>query len=469
MLFTLTTTHQPATDLGYLLHKHPQKVQSVDIAVGKAHIFYPEVSQERCTAALLLDMDAVTMVRSGKFMAGDNFALEHYVNDRPYVASSFLSVAIATAYSSALNGTCKDRPELVDQPLPFEATLAVVPAKGGESLIRRLFEPLGYSLKLTNPPLDETVPEWGQSRYFVLTLQNTVRLQDLLSHLYVLIPVLDNDKHYFVTKQEVEKLLAKGKDWLPGHPEKDLITRRYLKNLGHLTKKAFEVLMQEELSDNDTDEDDTEPLPEPIREKRQTLHQQRLDITFEKLRESGSKTVVDLGCGEGKLLRLLLKEQQFEQILGMDISHRSLEIAAQKLRLDQLPPSQRQRLSLIQGSLTYRDKRLAGFDAAALVEVIEHLEPNRLEALEQTIFGFARPKMLVVTTPNAEYNQRYETLAAGKFRHDDHRFEWTRAEFEDWANRMATGFGYTPAFFTIGEVDAEVGSSSQGVVFTRIR
>jgi len=466
MLLTISTTHQPATDLGYLLYKHPQKLQSVDIAVGKAHIFYPEASEERCTVALLLDIDPVKLVRGGRFPGGDHFVLQHYVNDRPYVASSFMSVALAAAFSTAMNGTCRDKPELPDVRLPLEATLAVVQAKGGEGLIHRLFEPLGYSITLENYPLDATFPEWGDSKYYLLKLQNHLRLQDLLTHLYVLMPVLDNDKHYFVDQREVEKLMAKGKDWLPAHPERELITRRYLKNLSHLTRQAFEILMGDDPTE-DEEEIETHPLIDQIRQKRMSLHTQRLQTVFEKIVSSGSKKVLDLGCGEGKLLQLLLKEPQFEQILGMDVSHRSIAIAADKLMLNRLSTHQQQRISLIQGSLTYKDKRLSGFDAAALVEVIEHLDLNRLQALEQTVFGFARPKMVILTTPNIEYNQKYETLAAGSFRHGDHRFEWTRQEFCDWTDRVATEFGYTSELFMVGEVDEEVGASSQGVVFYR--
>ncbi|MCU0354634.1 MAG: 3' terminal RNA ribose 2'-O-methyltransferase Hen1, partial [Cytophagales bacterium] len=272
MLFTLTTTHRPATDLGYLLYKHPQKLQSVDLAAGKAHIFYPEATEDRCTVALLLDIDPVGLVRGGKFAAGDNFALEQYVNDRPYAASSFLSTAIAAAFGTAMNGTCRDKPELPETPLPFEATLTSVPARGGESLIRRLFEPLGYAIELTHHPLNTTFPDWGMSRYFTLTLRHRLRLRELLSHLYVLVPVLADDKHYFVSRHEVEKLLDKGQDWLPAHLEKELITKRYLKNLGHLTRQAFDVLMREE-PNTELDEDDETAAPEPtsVREKRISL------------------------------------------------------------------------------------------------------------------------------------------------------------------------------------------------------
>ncbi|MCU0393303.1 MAG: 3' terminal RNA ribose 2'-O-methyltransferase Hen1, partial [Thermoflexibacter sp.] len=304
MLLTITTTHQPATDLGYLFYKHPAKVQSVELSAGVAHIFYPEATQERCTIALLIDIDPIGLVRSNKFPAGEGFVLEHYVNDRPYTASSFMSNAISKAFGTAMNGTCRDKPELVNEKLPLEAVISVVSARGGESLIRRLFAPLGYEIELENYLLDDKIPTWGQSRYFTLKLKHQIRLQDLLSHLYILIPVLDNDKHYFVDKHEVEKLLEKGREWLTQHPEKELITRRYLKHIGHLTKQAFEILMKDELAEieQDTEEDLQTEEQIAIKVRKQSLHEQRLQKALEKLVQSGAKRVLDLGCGEGKLL-----------------------------------------------------------------------------------------------------------------------------------------------------------------------
>src|SRR5437762_3481619 len=344
MLLTITTTHRPATDLGFLLHKNPARAQSFDLSFGRVHVFYPEASPERCTAALLLDVDSVGLVRGKHGPEGEGGLLQQYVNDRPYVASSFLSVAIARVFGSALKGESKERPDLVAAAIPLEARIAVLSCRGGEGFLRRLFEPLGYTVVAEPQPLDAKFPDWGQSRYFRVTLSATKRLSELLGHLYVLVPVLDDEKHYWVTQDDVEKLL------------------RY---------------------------------------------------------------------GEGNLLRLLLADRQFEEIVGMDVSWRALEIATERLKLDRLAPAQRERVRLIHGSLMYRDTRLAGYDAAAVVEVIEHLDPPRLAAFERVLFEFARPATVVVTTPNAEYNVRWETLPAGRFRHRDHRFEWTREQFQD--------------------------------------
>lgn len=464
MLLTLTTTHSPATDLGYLLHKHPDRLQSFELSFGKAHVFYPEASPERCTAALLLDVDPVGLVRKRR---GQGEALEQYVNDRPYVASSFLSVAIAQVFGTALAGRSKDKPELVETALPLTAKLAVLPCRSGEEFLQRLFEPLGYIVTAQCHLLDEKFPDWGESPYFTVELQGTVRLQDLLSHLYVLIPVLDDEKHYWVGDEEVDKLLRHGEGWLVTHPEQQLIAKRYLKRQGRLVRTALAQLVEEDNPDPDSAQEKHQ-LAEAAIEERISLNQQRLGAVVAALKQSGAKRVVDLGCGEGRLLKVLLQDKTFEKIVGVDVSYRILEIAQERLHLDRLPPMQQERIKLIQGSLTYRDKRLSGYDAATIVEVIEHLDPPRLASLERVLFEFARPDTVVMTTPNVEYNVKFENLTAGKLRHKDHRFEWTREEFQVWANRVAERFGYSVRFLPVGAEDAVVGAPTQMGVFTRI-
>jgi 3' terminal RNA ribose 2'-O-methyltransferase Hen1 len=463
MLLTITTTHSPATNLGYLLHKHPARCQSFELSFGRASVFYPEATPERCTAALLLDVDPVGLVRKRR---GEGEALEQYVNDRPYVASSFLSVAIAQVYGSALSGRCKDFPDLVETAIPLTAKLAVVPCKSGEAFLRRLFEPLGYTVTVQHHPLDAHFPDWGESVYFTVELQATVRLQDLLSHLYVLIPVLDDEKHYWVGEEEVDKLLRHGEGWLATHPEQKLIAKRYLKRQGRLVRTALAKLVEEDNPDPDSAEEKHQ-LEEAAVEERISLNQQRLAAVVAALKQSGAKRVLDLGCGEGRLLKELLEDQTFEEVVGMDVSHRALEIATERLHLDRLPSKQRDRIKLLQGSVYYRDKRLSGYDAATVVEVIEHLDPPRLAGCDRVLFEFARPQTIVVTTPNVEYNVKFENLPAGKFRHKDHRFEWTREEFQEWANRVAKRCGYSVIFLPVGIEDLLVGAPTQMGVFRR--
>jgi 3' terminal RNA ribose 2'-O-methyltransferase Hen1 len=459
MILSITTTHVPATDLGYLLAKNPARAHTFELSFGQAHVVYPEASGERCTAALLLDVDPVALVRG----RGESPGLhDQYVNDRPYVASSFLSVAIADVFGSAINGRSRERPDLAATPIPLEATIAALPARGGPDVIRQLFAPLGYQIEIVEHQLDSQFPAWGMSRIVSLTLRGTLRLADLLTHLYVLIPVLDATKHYYFGEDEIEKLLRRGEGWLAAHPQRELIAGRYLKRRP-LVRAALDRLIDDQVPPEIDDDVPTKPIEEP----RASLHDQRLAAVVEQLRACGARSVLDLGCGEGRLLRLLMAERQFERILGMDVAYRSLENAQERLRLDRIPPTQAQRLTLIQGSLLYRDARLSGHDAAAVVEVIEHLDPPRLAAFERVLFECARPTTIVLTTPNAEYNVRFPTLAAGTFRHADHRFEWSRAEFRAWAERVAATHGYQVAIAPVGPADPEVGAPSQLATFSR--
>jgi len=467
MLLTLTTTHRPATDLGYLLRKNPARAQSFELSFGQAHVFYPEAGEGRCTAALLVEVDPVGLVRNRRGPAGEGGLLDRYVNDRPYAASSFLSVAIADVFGSALSGTeCKDRPGLSDALLELRVEISVLPCRGGEEFLRRLFEPLGYRVTATRLPLDPRFPEWGESAYHRVQLEATLPLHQLLSHLYVLMPVLDNEKHYWVGDDEVAKLLRHGEGWLAGHPEREAITRRYLKHQRSLVTDALAQLVDE--SDPHPDETaEQQAQEEAVVEQTLSLNEQRLGTVLAALKASGAQSVLDLGCGEGRLLRMLLKERQLTRIVGLDVAHRTLEMAAENLHYDRLPTLQKERIKLLHGSLMYCDERLAGFDAAAVVEVIEHLDPSRLAAFERVLFECARPGTVVITTPNREYNVKWESLPFGKFRHRDHRFEWTRAQFRDWANGIAKRFGYTVRFLPVGPEDAVVGSPTQMGVFER--
>jgi 3' terminal RNA ribose 2'-O-methyltransferase Hen1 len=472
MLLTISTTHQPATDLGFLLHKHPDRFQSYPLSCGQAHVFWPEATSARATACLLLDVDPVGLVRGkGDWASG---LLDQYVNDRPYVASSLLSVAIAQVLGAALGGRSKDREELASTPIPLVARLDVLPVRGGNELLERMFGPLGYEVAATQHPLDEQFPEWGDGAYFTVELRQTTTVARLLAHLYVLMPVFDGRKHYYIGPEEVEKLLAKGADWLADHPERELIARRYLPRKASLARMALARLTADE-ADQPMDDDavesagavdaTVEDAATPVSDREPSLHQQRLGAALAVLRAAGARRVLDLGCGEGRLLEALLADQQFSEIVGLDVSVRSLEIAHRRLRLDRLPERQRARIRLLHGALTYRDERLAGFDAAAIVEVIEHLDPPRLAALERVVFEHARPGTVVVTTPNREYNAVWETLPAGVMRHGDHRFEWTRAEFEAWARGVAERFGYAMRFMPVGPLHAELGAPSQMAVF----
>ncbi|MFE9694182.1 3' terminal RNA ribose 2'-O-methyltransferase Hen1 [Micromonospora sp. NPDC005806] len=469
MLLTLTTTHRPATDLGHLLVKHPDRVQSFELPAGTAHVLYPEADEQRCTAALLVEIDPLKLGGGrGRKQAAtpDTFTLGRYVNDRPYAASSLLSSALTKVFRSALRGESRDRPELAATAIPLEVRVPVLRCRGGAELAVRLFAPLGWTVTATPIPLDEAYPEWGDSRYVDLTLAGTLRVADALNHLYVLLPVLDDAKHYWVAPDEVDKLLRAGAGWLADHPERALITRRYLAHRRALAGEALARLAELRLTDEPPADDSVES-EQPAETPRASLAVRRREAVLAALRASGASRVLDLGCGGGALLSALVADRRFTEVVGTDVSSHALTLAARRLRLDRLPERQRDRITLWQSALTYRDDRLRGYDAAVLMEVIEHLDPPRLPALEDAVFGHARPATVVVTTPNVEYNVRYEGLGAGRFRHADHRFEWTRAEFATWVERVAAAHGYLAVIGGIGDDDPEVGAPTQLAVLTR--
>ncbi|WP_018656779.1 3' terminal RNA ribose 2'-O-methyltransferase Hen1 [Actinomadura flavalba] len=609
MLLTISTTAPPATDLGFLLHKHPDRVQRFDRAFGTAHVFFPDAAPERCTAALLLEVDPVGLVRTRARNTPD-FSLGQYVNDRPYAASSLLASAMAGVFRTAMRGRCDARPELAAAALPLEITLPSLPCRGGPERAERFFGPLGWDVTATTVPLDPAFPDWGDSRHLNLTLRGELRLADALNQLYVLLPVLDEAKHYWLAPDEVDKLLRAGTGWLTAHPERGPITRRYLNDRHTLVRTAFarladtddttEETLDPTTLDEDPTPDDTAPTaaaaigaptditpapdaaaiaiapgapdtaapdtaapdtadaaaaadaaapdddeasgatdaaavgaPADIAAAPGTalaaaiapgaavgapdadaaaadadaavpadigaaasdaapaadadaasdtgsasgavggvagrevvavsLAERRLGAVVAVLRREDAARVIDLGCGGGKLVARLLQDDFFTCVAATDVSWRALEAADRRLRRGRREGGRV--ADVFQSALTYADERYKGYDAAVLMEVIEHVDPPRLGAVEDVVFGDARPRVVVVTTPNAEYNVRYEGLTG--FRHADHRFEWTRAEFAAWAGRVAAAHGYRVRFEGVGDDDERVGAPTQMGVFTR--
>jgi 3' terminal RNA ribose 2'-O-methyltransferase Hen1 len=480
MLVTITATRPegadwPATDLGYLLAKNPANVQEFSLAFGRSRVFYPEAAEDRCTAALYLEIDPIALIKNRNLDSAD-FSLSQYVNDRPYAASSLLAAAIGQVLRTAIRGTSKERPQLAASAIPLTLHLPAVAA--APAFIERIFAPLGWTVLATELPLDPAFPEWGISRYCDVTLVGEARVSDALSQLYVLLPVLDGSKHYWIDPSEVEKLLRAGEAWLPAHPDRELITRRYLGRRPTLVRSALARLAEaDEVPESELDnavdvaaEEAAEGAAEETavveEAPRVSLATARREAVVQALKDVGARRVLDLGCGGGALLRPLLHDRHFTEIVGVDVSVRALQYAARKLSLDRQPAQLAERVTLKQGSLTYADASLKGYDAAVLMEVVEHVDPPRLDSLEHAVFAAAHPRAVVVTTPNAEYNVRYETLEAGRMRHRDHRFEWTRGQFEAWASGVAERRGYSVEYRPVGEVDAELGPSTQMAVFT---
>ncbi len=453
VLLTITSRTAPARDLGHLLRKHPDQLQSFSLPFGTGYVFYSRADQDECTAALLIDVDPVGLVR-GRSTSGESTGLVNaYVNDRPYAASSFLSVAIARIFGAALGGRSKPE-ELATRDLSLEAVISPVRISDA-GWPDRLFSPLGY--RVEQSPTGK--------HYAKLRISACTTLARLLTHIYVLIPVMDGEKHYWVGDEEVEKLFRFGNEWLAIHPERELITSRYLARAPKLARAAIARLaslddtapdsMTEARHDRREDE-----LERPLR-----LQDRRIVAVMETIRASGAKTVADVGCGEGDLIAALARDTQVERIIGTDVSVRELERAKARLERTTMLSTRRDKIELFHSSVLYADRRLQGLDAIALLEVVEHVAFDRLESLQKAVFDFAAPRAVIITTPNREYNVRFPTLEQGAYRHPDHRFEWTRAQFTNWCEQISGRFGYGVAQKGIGEDDPELGAPTQMAVF----
>ena len=455
MLLTINYTGENTKDIGFLLHKNPSRPQVFELNYGKAYVFYPEVSYESTTVALLLDIDPIDLVR-GK--SGDSSGLFDYVNDRPYVSSSFLSTAISKVFGTAMTGRSKEMQQLADTPLMLKTKVHML-AASNKNMLSEIFEPLGYTVEVEGYLNDDKFLEWGNSKYITLTITGKQLLKDLLNHLYVLIPVFDTQKHYYISSEEIEKLFKHGEGWLKDHPRCEYITARYLNHRKSLIHKALTKLSDEETG---SDGDNNEPV-----ENKLNLNQVRLKTVLNEVKASGAQTVIDMGCGEGNLLRLLVREKQFTKVTATDVSFTALERLKEKLKVDKMHESMQQKLDIFQSSLTYRDARFSGFDCACVVEVIEHMEQNRLRAFERVLFEFARPKTAIITTPNVEYNINYVNMKEGAMRHNDHRFEWTREQLKDWATMICETYKYSVDFKEIGDKDEKNGAPTMMGVFKR--
>ena len=423
---------------------------------GKAYVFYPKLSDATTTCALLLDIDPIDLAR-GK-VGNRGGGLFDYVNDRPYVSSSFMSTAISKVFGTAMSGRSKEKQELADTPLALTAKLHMLAAPN-KDMIPDIFEPLGYKVKVETYQNDDKFPDWGESKYVTMTLSAKVLLRDLLNHIYTLIPVFDTHKHYYISGEEIEKLLSHGSDWLKDHPKREYIARRYLYRRRGLARHAIDRLTEE-------DEPEPEDSEEEVPEKKPTLNQSRLQAVLDEVLDSGASSVIDMGCGEGRLTRMLIREKQLRKVAATDVSFDTLEWAKQKLKIDRLHETVQDKLTLFQSSLTYRDKRFEGYDCACVVEVIEHMDLNRIDAFARVLFGLSKPRTVILTTPNIEYNVNYENMRENSLRHGDHRFEWSRKQFKDWAESVCDKYSYSVVIKEIGDNEEETGTPTLMGVFT---
>jgi 3' terminal RNA ribose 2'-O-methyltransferase Hen1 len=464
VFLSIATTRQGAKDLGFLLYKHPDRVFRSDAsrnAKMSAVGFYPEATDERCEFCLVVEVDPVERVRGASWGAG----IAQYVEPLPFLASSYMAQALSLCLRSAMNGVVTSKDPAEEERLKVAAAekwpleITVSPLRTSPALISRMFEPLGWDVALHSIALDIPGMMSGDrgTDLHTLTLRGEVTLQDALTHLYVLLPALDPARHYFYGESEVQKLLDKSQNWLEQHPARELIVGRYLSKSRELRETA---LQQFETADDDETVAEGDVPDEPV-----SAHDERHQRIVEIVRGAGDVSVVDLGCGEGKLLERLSKLPGKLEITGVEPAMRDLDKAHRALSRNpgkQMDP----RIKLKHGSILYADDQLKGFDIAILSEVIEHIDPERLDHAERCVFGFMQPRKVVVTTPNASFNEMFG-LEEGRFRHRDHRFEWTETEVTAWCGRIGRDYGYSYELGGAGGYEPAFGHLSHFIVFEK--
>jgi 3' terminal RNA ribose 2'-O-methyltransferase Hen1 len=469
MMLSIACKNLSEEELGFLLHKNPARVHPLDLSFGKVYVFFDEPPEgHQAQVCLLVDVDPLAMVQ-GRGGLGHQDAL--YVNDRPYVASSLLASAVTKVFGTALSGRCKERPELVDREIEWTFAMPFVARGSMLNALFHLFEPLGYEFDPDLLNYDSSVDYATSARPILTRIAVRTTLSEALSHLVVLIPVLDGENHRWVDDGDLVPFVRRVESWLPDHPYGMYILRRALKYQTSLVKAFTErfpaitgsMARLPQLEANVWDDATVEAAGcQPL-----SLNSQRFSAVEAVVSALSPSSIVDLGCGDGSLVSQLVKQTSIQKLVGMDVNPLVLSRARARLEHLSLTKAQTEKIQFIHGSLAYRDPRVKGFDLALLIEVIEHIDAERLETLEHQVFDYGQYSTVVVTTPNREFNDLYVGMEKGKMRHSDHRFEWTRQEFLNWAKRIGDAFGYNYEISEIGAGNPAVGSPTQMAVFSK--
>ncbi|TDQ36236.1 3' terminal RNA ribose 2'-O-methyltransferase Hen1 [Aureibacillus halotolerans] len=437
MQLTIKATGSDVSALSYLLAKNPANLYERKVKEHFVRFFFGTFSDTFVEATIFVTPDPLALVTHK-----NSYDITHYINDREFVASSIFCSLCKSALATALNGLPNTAyANYVDMTFPLTFTVGPIASGLSDEHVELLFKPLGYDVTFQYQSSESDV-EKGSAR--MLTIQGLTTLQAGLRQLFVLLPVLDDYKHYYIDEKEMEKLERYGEGWLDEHPEKALIYRRALR-----FKELYAPLQN--------DEETQEKTP-----KRSLNHQRYEAIASTIATFPNRARVIDLGAGEGKLLERLRLIPGIEELLAVEPSQAMLLRAMKAIEVsteDGIKPT------LLQGSLFYYDHRLLDSDVIVLCEVIEHIDEERLPACMAMILDEYRPGALIITTPNKEYNQLYDMPE--ERRHHDHRFEWTRDQFTDWCYKINEGQSYDLTFSGIGDDNEIYGQPTQMCVFTR--
>ncbi|WP_342431763.1 3' terminal RNA ribose 2'-O-methyltransferase Hen1 [Neobacillus sp. FSL H8-0543] len=444
MQLSLTVRGTGAETVSYLIAKNPTNLYERNEKGFKVRLVYPTFTNDEAEFLIYVQPDPIDLARN----SAEKYDITSYINDREFAVSSIFVSAIRKALGTALNGKPDEEyTEWVDHPFVMELNFGPVATDLNDREIEDLFKPIGY--KVTIESGVSTFREKSSAKFITITGEQTV--QNALKHISTLIPVIDNYKHYFIDEREVEKLDRYGDDWLESHPAKLLILKRALRYQSLIVKSKFYHREQS-----------TKGI---VEQPKVRLNEQRYDAIVNYIKGLPNReTIVDLGAGEGKLSVQFGFIDGVKEILSIEPSSKSRVKAIKRFQEENDKERYIEPKSLA-GSLYYFDERLQNKDIIVLCEVIEHIDEHRLPNIFKTIVNDYRPRILIVTTPNQEYNVVYEM--DDEMRHDDHRFEWTRAEFREKCEQWTKDSSYQVSFQGIGEEIESYGQPTQMAIFRR--
>jgi len=424
MQLSIYTKNPHARAISHLLAKNPATVYERQVKGHAVRFVYHKMTDDELYASIFVTPDSLALVKDN-----EAFDITHYINDREFAVSTIFLSLIRSALGTALNGKPKEEYiQFAAMDFPFTFEFGPISSRLTDEEIRNIWEPLGYEVTIN------TMTDAKRARF--LTLTNTITLKKALQQIFILIPVMDDYKHYFIDEAERERLENYGEGWLETHPMREFIYKKALR---------FKQLYMSE-------EENEQKVNKP------SLNTRRYETIADAVTALKPKTVIDMGAGEGKLSMLLAQIDSITNLYSVDPSNHALARMQKRFADQQFAAA-----PIIKwGSLYYEDKEFTEADVFILCEVIEHIDEERLPQIMHLITQNYTPKHLIITTPNAEYNTVYELEV---MRHDDHRFEWDRKQFEAWCKAVAPN--YDLQFEGIGSVHEQYGAPTQMCIMTR--
>ncbi|TDL78499.1 3' terminal RNA ribose 2'-O-methyltransferase Hen1 [Peribacillus frigoritolerans] len=445
MQLTIKATGDNVKAISYLLSKNPNNLYERNHKGHLVRLFYSKFEETELEVTIFVTPDPIDLVKNNS----NSYDITHYINDREFAVSSLFCSFIRSALGTALNGQPKEEySEWVNYRFSFQFEFGPVVSSLSDKQLKDLFEPIGYEVAISRPDIEYSFEMKDKSSARSICLKGMKTLQNGLRQLFVLIPVIDNYKHYYIDDKEIEKLERYGEGWLEDHPKRDYIYRQSLR-----FKEIFSIV------ENKKTEEKKEEKIEKVR-----LNDLRYEKIIDFVNQMKPRSIVDFGSGEGKLSVRLGFADGVKEIMAVEPSQSATLKAIE--RFDKVKNKEKFVVpETIWGSLFYYDERLKGKDVMILCEVIEHIDEFRLPKVLDTILHDYQPNALIITTPNREYNEIYDM--EDHFRHNDHRFEWTRAEFRHWCEERNHRKIYDLQFEGIGEEHDRHGFPTQMCVFVR--